>query len=196
MDTEHGRWRRLGHVVHARRLDSGLTLARLAERTGLSQSFLSQFENGHSNSSLRSLQRIADGLGVTATELLAAADNGSHTPIVRAAEDTRLPQSDPADGSVRSLVHGERDLRALEFTGGAAHGAREFTHANDELIYVVRGEITVVAGGEEHVLAAGDTFYCTAGVAHRWWAHTPETTTLLVSVADSMAIRRRPHRSS
>ncbi|GAB2559779.1 helix-turn-helix domain-containing protein [Nocardia heshunensis] len=196
MDTEHGRWRRLGQVVHARRLDSGLTLARLAELTELSQSFLSQFENGHSNSSLRSLQRIADALGATATELLAAADEAPRSPVVRADEDTRLPQSDPADGSVRSLVHGERDLRALEFTGGAAHGEREFTHANDELIYVVRGAITVVAAGVEHELTAGDTFYCMAGVSHRWWAHTPQTTTLLVSVADTLAIRRRPHRKA
>ncbi|MGW4243515.1 helix-turn-helix domain-containing protein [Nocardia sp. NPDC004722] len=196
MESEHGRWRRLGRVVHARRLDAGLTLARLAEMTELSQSFLSQFENGHSNSSLRSLQRIADALGVNATELLAAADDAPRSPVVRAGDDTRLPQSEAADGSVRSLVHGERDLRALEFTGGAGHGEREFTHANDELIYVVRGAISVVADGAEHELAAGDTFYCTGGVAHRWWAHTPETTTLLVSVADTLAIRRRPHRKA
>ncbi|MEC3955173.1 XRE family transcriptional regulator [Nocardia sp. CDC153] len=193
MDIERGRWRRLGRVVHARRLAAGLTLARLAELTGLSQSFLSQFENGRSSSSLRSLQRIADALGVNATELLSEADDAPSSPVVRADEDTRLPQAEAADGSVRSLVHGERDLRALEFTGGSAHGDREFAHANDELIYVVRGAITVVAGGEEHVLGTGDAFYCAAGVRHRWWAHTDDTTTLLLSVADALTIRRRPH---
>lgn len=193
--AEHGRWQRLGQVVHARRLSAGLTLAQLAGQAELSQSFLSQFENGRSNTSLRSLQRIADALGTTATELLAGSDDADHSPVVRADEDTRLPQTEPADGSVRSLVHGERDLRALEFTGGVSRGDREFTHDNDEIIYVVHGSITVAAGDEELALNAGDTYYCTAGVRHRWWAHTSDTTTLVLAVADGMTVRRRPHQA-
>ncbi|MFI1914894.1 helix-turn-helix domain-containing protein [Nocardia sp. NPDC020380] len=192
--AENGRWQRLGHVVHAHRLEAGLTLAQLAEQATLSQSFLSQFENGRSNTSLRSLQRIADALGTTATALLAAADTAPRSPVVRATEDTRLPQADPEDGSVRSLVHGDRNLRALEFTGGRTHGAREFVHDNDELIHVVHGAVTVVAGDEELILTAGDSYYCAAGVRHRWWAHTDDTTTLVLTVADGLTVRRRPHR--
>ncbi|WP_051178882.1 helix-turn-helix domain-containing protein [Nocardia concava] len=188
-------WQRLGQVVHARRLEVGLTLAQLAEQAALSQSFLSQFENGRSNTSLRSLQRIADALGTTAVDFLAAADTAPRAPVVRATEDTRLPQSDPGDGSVRSLVHGTRDLRALEFTGGTTRGDREFTHANDELMHVVRGSITVIAGGEEFTLAAGDTYYCAAGVPHRWWAHSDDTHTLVFTVPDTLTVRRRPHRA-
>ncbi|WP_218026818.1 helix-turn-helix domain-containing protein [Nocardia inohanensis] len=195
IEAENGRWQRLGQVVHARRLSARLTLAQLAEQAELSQSFLSQFENGRSNTSLRSLQRIADALGTTATELLAGSDTAVHSPVVRADEDTRLPQTEPVDGSVRSLVHGERDLRALEFTGGTSRGDREFTHDNDELIYVVRGSITVAAGDDELTLHAGDTYYCAAGVRHRWWARSDDTTTLVLAVADGMTVRRRPHRA-
>lgn len=194
MGSEDGSGQRLGRVVHARRLAAGLTLSRLAELTALSQSFLSQFENGRTDTSLRSLQRIADALDTSATDLLAEADTAPHSPVVRAHENIRPAHADPAGGTVRSLARGDRDLRALEFTGGTTHGDREFTHANDELIYVVRGTITVAAANVEHVLDTGDTFYCTGGVPHRWWAHTPDTTTLLLSVSDALAIRRRPHR--
>ncbi|WP_324192375.1 helix-turn-helix domain-containing protein [Nocardia transvalensis] len=192
---ERARRLSLADVVHNRRLAAKLTLAQLAERTALSPSFLSQFENGRTNTSLRSLQRIADALGTTATELLAEADPTPGEAVVRAGTDSVLAQADPGgDGSVRSLVHGRRDLRALEFTGGTGRGGREFAHENDELIYVVRGTITVVADGEEIVLSTGDAYYCTGGVQHRWWAHTDDTVTVLLAVTDGLVVRHPPHR--
>ncbi|WP_218020993.1 helix-turn-helix domain-containing protein [Nocardia crassostreae] len=185
----------LGDVVHRRRLEAGLTLAQLAATAALSQSFLSQLENGRTNTSLRSLQRIADALHTTATDLLAAADTTPGDAVVRAAADTTLPQADhETDGSVRSLSRGPRDLRALEFTGGTHRGDREFTHPNDELIYVITGTITVIDDNRELTLATGDTYYCTAGVKHRWWAHTDDTRTLVVAVADGRTVRRAPHK--
>ncbi|MFI5777696.1 helix-turn-helix domain-containing protein [Nocardia sp. NPDC051570] len=193
--TDEARRLSLADVVHNRRLAARLTLAQLAERTDLSPSFLSQFENGRTNTSLRSLQRIADALGTTATELLGAADPTPDEPVVRAGADPVLAQAEPGDdGSVRALIHGRRDLRALEFTGGTGRGGREFTHENDELIYVVRGTITLIADGTEIELSTGDTYYCTAGVRHRWWAHTHDTVTLLLAVADGLIVRHPPHR--
>ncbi len=158
------RWAGLGDVVHDRRRAARLTLATMSAKTELSQSFLSQLENGRTNTSLRSLQRIADALGTTATELLAAADNAPGAVLVRAGDGALEQAPTDNDGSVRSLVHGAGDLRALEFTGGTGRGGREFTHQNDELIYVVSGTITLVADGEELTLSTGDTFYCAAGV--------------------------------
>ncbi|MFI6868450.1 helix-turn-helix domain-containing protein [Nocardia sp. NPDC050406] len=190
--TEQPRWQRLGDVVHGRRRAAGLTLAQLAEQAQLSQSFLSQLENGRTNASLRSLQRISDALGATATELLAAADTATASVVVRATDDSRLEQAEAHDGSVRALVHGARDLRALEFTGGTTRGDREFTHDNDELIYVVTGAVTVATPASETTLATGDTYYCVAGTRHRWWAHTDDTVTLVLAVADGLAVRRAP----
>ncbi|QIS24578.1 cupin domain-containing protein [Nocardia terpenica] len=192
---DRARRQSLADVVHNRRLAAKLTLAQLARRTALSPSFLSQLENGRTNTSLRSLQRIADALDTTATELLAAADPAPAESVVRAGTNTALAQDDPGvDGSVRSLVHGRRDLRALEFTGGTDRGDREFTHDNDELIYVVHGTITVVADGTEITLSTGDAYYCTAGTRHRWWAHTDDTMTLITAVSDGLTVRHPPHR--
>ncbi|MFD6161179.1 helix-turn-helix domain-containing protein, partial [Nocardia sp. NPDC060255] len=173
---DQARWPGLGNVVHDRRRAARLTLAQLAAKTELSQSFLSQLENGRTNTSLRSLQRIADALSTTATELLAAADSTPGSVIVRAGEGM-LEQADRNnDGSVRSLVHGPRDLRALEFTGGTDRGGREFTHQNDELIYVVSGTITVAANGEEVTLSTGDSYYCPSGGGPPGGGAPPPTT--------------------
>ncbi|MFC9474427.1 helix-turn-helix domain-containing protein [Nocardia sp. NPDC055002] len=190
MASEHIRNRQLGTVIRDRRLAAEYTLARLATETGLSQSFLSQLENGRTNTSLRSLQLIADALSTTATALLAAADDTAPAAVVRAADDTALPQTEPGAGTVRSLVHGDRDLRALEFTGGTDRGDRDFVHRSDEIIHVIRGRISLIADGTEHDLGTGDTYYCRAGEKHRWWAHSPDTTTLVLAVADGRTVKR------
>ncbi len=43
---------------------TGLTQKQLAERTGISQSDISKFESGRGNPSLKTLRRLADGLGM------------------------------------------------------------------------------------------------------------------------------------
>ena len=43
---------------------AGLTQKDLAERTGIAQADISKLENGNANPSLRTLQRLADGMGM------------------------------------------------------------------------------------------------------------------------------------
>lgn len=174
---------RAGRAVRARRKEVGLTLARVASLSGLSAPFLSQVENDRARPSITSLQRIADALGTTAAQLLAASETGAEVDVVRADEASPL---DAARGSrVRPLVRGARQLHAMEFTGGE-HGDGTFVHRNDELMYVVHGSARAVADGEEHLLAAGDTLYCAGGTAHNWSPLTADTRVLLVAVSDSV----------
>ena len=50
-------------ILDARKA-SGLTQKDLAERTGIAQADISKLENGNANPSLRTLQRLANGLGM------------------------------------------------------------------------------------------------------------------------------------
>ncbi len=43
---------------------SGMTQKELADRTGIAQADISKLENGNANPSLRTLQRLADGMGM------------------------------------------------------------------------------------------------------------------------------------
>ena len=45
------------------RKNSGLTQMDLAERTGIAQADISKLENGNANPSLKTLQRLAEGMG-------------------------------------------------------------------------------------------------------------------------------------
>ena len=50
-------------MIDARK-QSGLTQKELAERTGITQSDISRLENGSANPSLKTLQRLAEGMGM------------------------------------------------------------------------------------------------------------------------------------
>ena len=50
-------------MIDARK-ESGLTQKDLSERTGIAQSDISKLERGNANPSLRTLQRLAEGMGM------------------------------------------------------------------------------------------------------------------------------------
>ncbi|MCD7858579.1 MAG: helix-turn-helix domain-containing protein [Firmicutes bacterium] len=50
-------------MIEARK-ETGLTQKQLSERTGISQSDISKFESGNGNPSVKTLRRLAAGLGM------------------------------------------------------------------------------------------------------------------------------------
>ncbi|MFD7711478.1 helix-turn-helix domain-containing protein [Streptomyces sp. NPDC059785] len=172
---------RVGAAVRRRRRALELTLAVVAERSGLSVPFLSQVENERARPSRRSLERLADALGTSAGELLAAADPACSVDVVRA--ETPDGTDFAAEARVRPLVRGHHQLHATEFTGDHDPG-RELQCRNDQLMYVADGAVEVEAEGRAHRLGRGDTLYLTGGVRHRWRATVRDTRVIVVAVAE------------
>ncbi|MEU2242487.1 helix-turn-helix transcriptional regulator [Streptomyces sp. NPDC018338] len=174
---------RVGAAVRRRRRALDLTLADVAERSGLSSPFLSQIENDRARPSMRSLQRIADALGTTAVHLLAASDETRTIDVVRSGDDSGLDR----EARVRPVVRGRHQLHALEFVG--EHEAdREFRHRNDELMYVADGAAEVEADGRIHRLSRGDTLLLSGGVRHRWRTTEPDSRVLVVAIGDHVEV--------
>ena len=53
-----------GGLIRAARKEKGLTQQQLAEITGIQQADISRLENGTGNPSLRTLKRLAAGMGM------------------------------------------------------------------------------------------------------------------------------------
>jgi transcriptional regulator with XRE-family HTH domain len=74
----------LGLAVKTRRGELGLTQETLANETNLHQRWISNVETGKRNPSYASLRRLAAGLGLQTSELIARAEqveaSGNHTP--------------------------------------------------------------------------------------------------------------------
>ncbi|MBA8958362.1 helix-turn-helix domain-containing protein [Rhodococcus opacus] len=170
----------IGTAIRSARRDAGLTLRDVAAKTGLSQPFLSQAENGHSVPSVMNLHRVARVLGTTAHALL---EQGARTPtsLVRGREGRRFALSDGA--VLRFCSTGVRAMEPNEVTAQPGSQAGEHTeHAGEEFIYVIDGSIRVEVGVEEsYVLDRGDTLYYPATVPHRWFNDAAEPARFLIT---------------
>ncbi len=65
----------LGNAIRERRKHLGLTLAQMAQRTGVSLGYLSQIELGKNSASIETLYKISLGLGLKMSELFQTVQN-------------------------------------------------------------------------------------------------------------------------
>ena len=99
----------LGLRLHAVRRAHGLTLAQVAERSGLSKSFVSMLENGRTNVSATRLQRLVAVFGLKTTDFLPDEASRALVQVVRAGGGAPMPGF--ADGIEALVLGGERPRR-------------------------------------------------------------------------------------
>ncbi|HYZ54937.1 MAG TPA: XRE family transcriptional regulator [Streptosporangiaceae bacterium] len=195
-----------GRAIRDLRHRRELTLVQLAERTGLSHSFLSQLERGLAQPSMRSLHRIAQALRTSQDRLMAGQDaddaddpgtDGPPVALLRAGEGATFPMAerDPlATGSARQLLAGPGNFYATEFTNlGRDHGDY-FEHGGNEFLYIAEGRIEVdlaePGGARLFGLGPGDSLRYPGTIPHRWRAADGGPTRVLMVHTDPRP--RRP----
>lgn len=187
LDAQH----ELGSInqhIRQRRQELGLSLRELARRTELTASFLSQVERGQANTSLDSLHRIAEALGVPMMYFLA---NGSeamsasrkYSPIVRAhaRRTLSLPDARIAYELLTPDLSHKMELVCGRLAPGADNIARPLRESTEECIYVLSGALTVGLADEEYILYPGDAIYF-EGAALRTLANTAREDAVWLSV--------------
>jgi transcriptional regulator with XRE-family HTH domain len=144
------------------------TLRTVADRAGVSESFLSQVERGRASASIASLRRIAGALGVTVADLFEP--GGPPRPrVLRRDERPSL-----AFGILgRKLLLTQRPLQHLEvFVGeldaGGSTGTEPYAHGDsEELFVVIAGSVQLELGGDLHELESGDSIDYRSSTPHR-----------------------------
>jgi transcriptional regulator with XRE-family HTH domain len=152
-------------VIRSRRRQ---TLREVAERAGLSESFLSQVERGRASASVASLRRIADALGIAISDLFQPAE-ASRPRVLRRDDRPSL-----AFGILgRKLLLTPKPLDHLEVFVGeldpeGSTGAEQYAHGDsEELFVVIRGTVQLELGDELFELEAGDSIDYRSAVPHR-----------------------------
>src|SRR3954464_73181 len=111
MTTEERRRPAVGTQIRRWRADRGMTLAQVAERSGLNVGYLSQIENDKASPSLESLAAVADAVEVPIAWFLAEAARPMR--IVRAGE-RRTWTGPSGNGRIEEVDGGiPRDLRIV-----------------------------------------------------------------------------------
>lgn len=160
----------LGRRVQALRLDAGLTLQALAEAASVSVSMLSSVERGQKAPTIVVLARIADGLGVPLTELVAPVDD--QRVVVRRAADQDVV--DEPGGWRRTIltpvVPGVNFewIRSTLPPGCDAGQFPAYAPGSHEFVVVASGTLRLTIGDTPLALAAGDSAYFAADVTHAY----------------------------
>ncbi|MFO7635094.1 MAG: XRE family transcriptional regulator [Caldilinea sp.] len=155
--------RSFGDQIRARRKELGLSLEELAQRTGLTASFLSLVERDMSNPSLESLRHIAEALGVP--PFYFSQENGGvaavQNPVVRAAERIKITFP-PGDVTSELLVPNLRNKLEVFISyvkPSAGNIARPPQMDTEECLLVLQGAIRVVLNEQAYELHEGDSIY-------------------------------------
>ncbi|WP_185921412.1 cupin domain-containing protein [Burkholderia cenocepacia] len=144
------------------------TLDDTATAAGISKPFLSQVERGLASPSLTSLAGIAHALGVTVQYFV---DTPSEERSVCRGDQLRFfGFADSANLFARlTNVSEGRQLEAILVRMPPGQKRSEVTtHAGEEFLYVIEGEVSLTLEGKTFVLQAGDSSHYQSTVPHSW----------------------------
>ena len=158
----------IGGQIRELRKRRGWTLKQLAERSGLSVSFLSQVERGLSSPSISSLSAVAEALEVPLSNFFTVTHNPS--VVVRSQDHGRFR----IDGTEVTYItlSGPLKNKMLEplLVEVPPHykATPPFAHRGEEFAYVLEGAITYTIQGKDYQLKEGDSIHLTSEIPHTY----------------------------
>ena len=153
----------VGRQVKRWRTERGLTLAQVAERSGLNVGYLSQIENDKASPSLESLAAIGAALEVPVAWFLQ--DTSMPPRVVRAAD--RRSWRGPGGGTVEEVDGGvSRELCIVQVTGLPGGSTGLHAHPGDEHHIMLQGRLRLTQGDHVVELGPGDYLLWDATIPH------------------------------
>jgi transcriptional regulator with XRE-family HTH domain len=162
---------RLGERVRILRRERGLTLNLLAERSGVSRAMISKLERGEKNPTLVVAAKVAEGLGVSLSQLVGVEERREVVVVPR---ERRMIMRDPGTGFERQLLSPSFGGRGIEFIwsvvpeGSSSGEFPPHRRGVEEYVVVEKGRLRAVLGGEDYLLEEGDALYFEADISHRF----------------------------
>jgi quercetin dioxygenase-like cupin family protein/DNA-binding Xre family transcriptional regulator len=176
----------VGSALRQVRNARSLSLADVAEATGISASFLSLVENDRSDITIGRLVRLIDFYGISITDLLPFSARPDYPEVIR--PDERRSLQSPVEGIDIYLLTADTDRQMMPLEVCFKPGARlaePGRHAGEEWLLVLDGELRLeLEGAEARVLGPGDTAYYPAERPHLL-SNASETKPLRVVCVDT-----------
>ncbi len=157
----------LGARIRHLRQAQGMTLRDLADRAGVTESFLSQVERGLASPSISTLRRIASSLGESIGSLFEEAEPGV---LVRAADRRVIdyPGLHARDEFVTGSRSGRLQVILSVIEPGGGTGDEPYAHDSDEeCVLVLEGSLDLWIGDTFYALGEGDSVVHSSRLPHR-----------------------------
>jgi transcriptional regulator with XRE-family HTH domain len=159
----------VGARLRSVRITFGLSQRALARRAGVTNGLISLIEQNRVSPSVSSLKKVLDGVPMSLAEFFTLDLSAAPQAFFNAEELTELGNEQV---SLR-LVAAQRPGRQLtvlheRYAPGAETGDEMLTHRGEEGGVVVRGRIELTLAGVTRVLSAGEAYYFSSHLPHRF----------------------------
>lgn len=171
----------VGGRLRAARQAKGLRIEEVAQRVGVSKSFISRFERDVVQASVATLLRVCDAIGIKPAQLFsppttAYVPAGEGTPISLGGEKMR-----------EYLIGGDGNEHMMSLYSviepGGGSGPEPYTlNADADMVHVMSGQLEMRVGDDTYLLKAGDTLTFPPSIPHTWQNPSPKETCTAVWV--------------
>lgn len=174
----------VGQKIRELRVSHQLSLQKLAAKTDLTPSSISQIERGMSNPSLAALRRLAQAMGVPVFYFFMDDDIDESTLIVRSKQRKilKIPKSNVNYELLSPTLSKKMEIVYLELSPGQVSSNEHFSHEGEEACVVLSGYVTFLLGEASYELAAGDCIQYDALIPHKFINHHQAHTACLLFV--------------
>jgi transcriptional regulator with XRE-family HTH domain len=159
----------VGAQLRALRVQNGLSMRLLAERSGLNVNTLGLIENGKTSPSVSTLQQIALALNVPITAFFE--QDAVSKNIVFQKKDQR-PQALFHHGALEDLgsgvMLGGGHPLLVTLQPGADSGPAPIMHSGFEFVFCLEGRLGYTIEDQHYLLEPGDSLLFESQLPHRW----------------------------
>jgi len=161
----------IANHVRSRRLEIGLNVGQLAERTGISKGMLSKIENAQTSPSLSTLERLASALDMPVTSLFRGLAEERDAVFVKAGTGPEIVRKGSRAGHTYELLGTLRGpYKRMEPLLVSLAESTEifplFQHPGIEMLYMLGGTMEYSYGRELYRMEKGDTLQFEGDIPH------------------------------
>lgn len=164
--------RYIGSTVREMRQKLGLTIAEIAEQTGISRGMLSKIENAQTATSLETLAKLSGALGVSLSAFFRNYDvPGGGAQLVKNGEGMEVVRRGTKRGhTYQLLAYDQGPTKLFEpfliTMDDASEVFPTFEHPGTEFIYMLEGKIEYRHGQSTYLLEPGDALTFRGDIPH------------------------------
>ena len=178
----------VGLRIRKRRIEIGLTISQLAEKTGVTSAHVSQIERGVTRASLSVLRTIAATLNMPTSQLFAVSEDSIY--VTRAEKRRKIASDDGCSfievlSTVWKSGYSSTGVSILRYKPGCRE-TEMAVHSQTEYTYLLSGKAVVHTsdGDEIYELRAGDGIYLPPHTPHAYENPGLEENRLLCVLCD------------
>lgn len=181
----------IGEKIREIRLEKGIKINEVSQKTGFTSSFISQFERNLTQGSVSSIQKIANALDINVSKLFQGDEVETESTSPQVASITRKDQRPkmayPDGRMIDYLLTGKNShlevlYSVVEPGGGSGH---HYSHdSEEECIIILKGQMEVSVDKSTYLLNEGDSINFSSKLPHAWrnigeeqleviWVNTP-----------------------